>query len=580
VKLSLYDTLEVSPDAPADSIRASLRRLVKRLYRNTRDIGGDTEEGLRFANVTASILLTERVRRDYNNSIKRGVDTVGYKTLSGLQMESRRRENMSTDANLEDTQEGSASAIGEINTSFIEQSLNTLTLLRSNPCLVNGLSLIAIFLSVLLTVGIISLGYADPNWVERAKAAIIVMVILLVVTGLALLLSRNSSGSTVVYSAGLSDLPIIKWRRERAIFIGDAPIEEDQSWIYRLRVAEVNRSKQLRVSQVNPLRRILARLIDYGLLGLLLFALITLIGQSIPPILWLTTWWCLPCLTVLLFIPIEALCFARYGMTLGMRLSCIVPLLGLTQLYGKQPITPRLNKLAWLRASHVAWRGFGLGLPIVCLIAGLLQIKKLSFNHETSWDAKSDCLLTQVPMDVLHKAAVILLSLALMVSYVHIWRPSVQQSVTGLYSLTHMTASQLNTAVSEFKFTDMKLPSIGLSMPKPEAVKSDTRPLAADPKVFQFENLEEKRRRWGSWEKQVRTAFAEQRIGGMVATCEKWAGEDFSNPLPLKCWGLALQANGSHERAIAILRKAQVLDNGDRTLEDAITRSYNAKRQQ
>jgi curved DNA-binding protein CbpA len=59
VKLSLYDTLEVSPDAPADSIRASLRRLVKRLYRNTRDIGGDTEEGLRFANVTASILLRE-----------------------------------------------------------------------------------------------------------------------------------------------------------------------------------------------------------------------------------------------------------------------------------------------------------------------------------------------------------------------------------------------------------------------------------------------------------------------------------------------------------------------------------------
>jgi tetratricopeptide (TPR) repeat protein len=117
-------------------------------------------------------------------------------------------------------------------------------------------------------------------------------------------------------------------------------------------------------------------------------------------------------------------------------------------------------------------------------------------------------------------------------------------------------------------------------IPSMEVAKSDTRPLNQDPNVFRFENLADKKDRWQNWERQARQALTAGNAASLLGTCQKWAEEDYNNPQAHKCYGLALQANGSHARALTALRKAQSLDRLDTSIDQAIARSQLAQHRQ
>ncbi len=64
-----------------------------------------------------------------------------------------------------------------------------------------------------------------------------------------------------------TDLAILNWRREKSVFLGtDAP-QEDASWIFQLRMAELERAKAGRTSEPRPANRLAARLFDYAIWG-------------------------------------------------------------------------------------------------------------------------------------------------------------------------------------------------------------------------------------------------------------------------------------------------------------------------
>lgn len=56
-------------------------------------------------------------------------------------------------------------------------------------------------------------------------------------------------------------------------------------------------------------------------------------------------------------------------------------------------------------------------------------------------------------------------------------------------------------------------------------------------------------------------------------SCQRWAKLEITNPAPMRCQGVALQAMGRHQEAINAFRSAKIYAPEDRSLDDAITRS-------
>jgi len=79
-----------------------------------------------------------------------------------------------------------------------------------------------------------------------------------------------------------TDLAILNWRREKSVFLGTDTPQEDASWIFQLRMAELERAKAGRTSEPRPANRLGARLFDYAIWGLVLALLLsTLHGAGI-----------------------------------------------------------------------------------------------------------------------------------------------------------------------------------------------------------------------------------------------------------------------------------------------------------
>src|SRR5207342_1006072 len=67
-----------------------------------------------------------------------------------------------------------------------------------------------------------------------------------------------------------TDLAILNWRREKSVFLGTNQPQEDASWVFQLRMAELDRAKLGRTSEPRPWNRLCARLFDYAPWGLIL----------------------------------------------------------------------------------------------------------------------------------------------------------------------------------------------------------------------------------------------------------------------------------------------------------------------
>ena len=87
--------------------------------------------------------------------------------------------------------------------------------------------------------------------------------------------SRRRRGAPTPVLMPQTDLAILNWRREKSVFLGTNQPQEDASWIFQLRMAELERAKAGRTSEPRPWNRLAARLFDYALWGLVLALLLS-----------------------------------------------------------------------------------------------------------------------------------------------------------------------------------------------------------------------------------------------------------------------------------------------------------------
>ena len=86
---------------------------------------------------------------------------------------------------------------------------------------------------------------------------------------------RRRSGAPQAVLMPQTDLAILNWRREKSVFLGTNQPQEDASWIFQLRMAELERAKSGRTSEPRPWQRLAARMFDYAIWGLVLALLLS-----------------------------------------------------------------------------------------------------------------------------------------------------------------------------------------------------------------------------------------------------------------------------------------------------------------
>src|SRR5207244_3646635 len=114
---------------------------------------------------------------------------------------------------------------------------------------------------------------------------------------------------------------IPRWRRDRTVFMGTGGPVEDATWLFRLRMAELKRVSAERVSDPQPMMRLLARLFDYGVWGVLLLGVLGLVQRVVPAASAVVTMLAhpliLPMLITASWIPVEGLLLANVQATPG-----------------------------------------------------------------------------------------------------------------------------------------------------------------------------------------------------------------------------------------------------------------------
>jgi hypothetical protein len=331
MKATLYDALGILPTSSDEEVRAALRGLIRKYYAKTRDGQGNVEEALRFINHASRILSDGERRERYDEELSRSTDDE-----DDVARLAAKHAVFGDDA---DSEAGAPTGAGD---DAIEDPLDSeLPGDKADvpPTHHPGLTeRVASFgRSRFLTYGLCALfgGFiataivfvTPPNFVVVARSVLgsLVVVFLLlaavyaVVHGIGLVRRRRMGTRSALVPQ--TDLAILNWRRERSVFLGTNQPQEDASWIFQLRMAELERAKSGRTSEPRPWHRLAARMFDYSIWGLLLALLLSqLRGAGLVPEVtahWLAHPLIAPILITLSFVPIEALLITAVGTTPG-----------------------------------------------------------------------------------------------------------------------------------------------------------------------------------------------------------------------------------------------------------------------
>jgi hypothetical protein len=591
MRLSIFEALRVPATASESAVRAAFRRLIRRLYSSARDSSGDVEEGLRFCNAASAVLLVESDRNHYEGEYAN--------LLSGGQ-----------DLRRSHAAEVENESVGVLSDSPVEMpnAANSTTSVR--PGLVSLLeiaggtpgsmrmawALLALLAVVALGALIFSLRMSAG---VMAQYAVLMAAIAATAAAVGVALHRTRDGSKQKDpGARLRDVAVVKWRRERSVFMGSRLRNEEAAWVYRLRVAETDRARHTRTTRVPALMRMLARLIDYGLWGgivYLLCVLVALLFKS-PYLTYLTSWWLLPIIIVLTWIPIEAFCLHTYRRTPGKWLLGLRCRPGVTSLSSPDQVreSPRY---ALQRAAGVAALGMAGGLPLLNLIAPSLNARVGNTEHETRWDALGDSVVTRTPLTGTQAgfaAAVLGLTVA---SFLAIWWPSFVQTgeiVKEARSLaSQVTWAQLfksnpkdwipkevldptawNAKERVAKIGDQVVDVAGGVATGVATAVIGSVPGAAPTSDANAAEVGKQKSRFIAYAEQANKAIDANNAGAAFALCERWVREEPKSALAWKCYGLGLQMNRRHADALQALRRAQRIDSSDRSLHEAIRLSF------
>ncbi len=578
MKASLYEALAIPQGATDEEVRAALRRLIRKYYAKTRDGQGNVEEALRFINHASRILSDSQHRQHYDKILALTTEaSTDQRIASFVSDVAGTAQGTATRDDVIDIADEKVLMLPNKNPHHPGLTERVASFGRST---LGQLALCVLFGAFIAT----AIVFVTPvDAVRVAKQVLVWLTLTLlglsvvygIVHGLAWIQRRR--GATSPGLVPQADLAILNWRREKSVFLGtDAP-QEDASWIFQLRMAELERAKAGRTSEPRPWNRLAARLFDYAIWGLVLALLLSAL-HSAGVLSDTTAYWAghplvAPMLITLTWIVIEALLIASLQQTPGKWLFGVYLQFSISDAYARRDVRAQLGR-ALRRAFRVWWEGMACGFPFLTPVFIAVAYEKVVQHGETDWDSAEDCLVTHSPPGILNAITGVVGLAAMLWLYGVAWHEPMSESIAAAKNAVVTWVPSPPSLLSRGLQSDAgKIVSID-KMISPSANAADTASSLA------FADDVDTRALFA--ERQARLALLRGEGPRMLhagnwrrATelCRAWSDLEFWNPEPWRCLGYAYQAQGYHREAINAFRRAAQYDPRDRTLDAAIDKS-------
>ena len=607
MRATLYEALGIPQSATDEQVRSALRAQIRKYYGKTRDGQGNVEEALRFINHASRILSHPLRRAEYDRQLALSEGSAEQRIAHVVSNAIGERGFESTDIG-EHTPFLASDEILE--TGLDADDLPEEEHIPHHPGLTervaafgrSNLVTIGMCTMFALFIGAAILFVTPEDAVIVAKQVLVWMTLTLlaltviygVVHGLAWMQRRR--GLVQPAFSPPTDLAILNWRREKSVFLGTNQPQEDASWIFRLRMAELERAKAGRTSEPRPWSRLAARLFDYAMWGLVLALLLSELRalEIVPDSLanWVAHPLFAPVFITLSWIPIEALLIASLQTTPGKWLFGCYLQFSISDAYARRDPQAQLVR-ALRRGFRVWWNGIGGGFPLVAPIMIAVAYERLMQRQETDWDAAEDCLVTHGPPGALNMMTGVCGLGAMLWLYGVAWhqpmtdalgraqhaiidslpsRPSfIDQSIVGRDRLLESLKNGMAVGPIERGSVVDTSRSAGATSnaSSSRSAVDDGRPI--DPDLA--ERFDARRARIVALRTEGERMLRSGNSRRAAELCGAWADLELGNADAWRCYGQALQAQGYHQQAIAALKKAKQLDPKDTTLDAAIDRS-------
>jgi hypothetical protein len=587
MKATLYEALGIPQAASDEEVRAALRRLIRKYYAKTRDGQGNVEEALRFINHASRILSDPGQRQRYDQELAVTTEATTEQRIAHFVS------NVAVDAGTGTATQAGDGAIDIAEERVLTSSAGSLEKTLHHPGLTERvvasfgrtvagrLALCALF-GAFIAGAIVFVTPADAVLVAKQVLVWLTLTLLVlalvygVVHGIAFMRRRRVVSLPALMPQ--TDIAILNWRREKSVFLGtDAP-QEDASWIFQLRMAELERAKAGRTSEPRPWNRLAARLFDYAIWGLMLALLLSelhgaaVIGDEVA--FWVGHPLVAPMLITATWVPVEALLIAALQQTPGKWLFGVYLQFSISDAYARRDVRAQLQR-ALRRAFRVWWEGIACGFPLLAPILIAVAYETVAQNGETDWDFAEDCLVTHSPPGVLNTVTGVVGLAAMLWLYGVAWHEPMADSIamakTAIVSWVPSPPSLLSYG---FQGDVGKIGSIDRTLTAPGA--NVAAPQIRNPAVNDADTaalFEERQARLALLRGEgprMLNAGNWRRAGEL---CQAWSNLEFWSPEPWRCMGYAMQAQGYHQDAINAFRKAAQYDPGDRSLDAAIEKS-------
>jgi len=611
MKATLYDALGISPTSSDEEVRAALRGLIRKYYAKTRDGQGNVEEALRFINHASRILGDSERRGRYDHELSRS--TVDDEPPTAQEV------NQALLGDDIDTDVGAATESGD---SDVDDPLDSklhadvaaaplhhpglterVASFSRSPLLTFGLcGLFAAFIAS----AIVFVTPSDAVVVARrvlgwlTASFLALAAVYFIVHGLVYVRRHRSTTRSALNPQ--TDLAILNWRRERSVFLGTNHPQEDASWIFQLRMAELERAKSGRTSEARPWHRLAARMFDYSIWGLVLALLLSqlralgVVADGVA--YWLIHPLLAPMLVTASWMPIEALLITSVGTTPGKWLFGIYLQFSISDAYARRNTSAQLMR-GIKRAVRVWVEGVACGFPLLAPVLIAVTYEKLAENQETDWDFAEDCLVTHGPAGVMNTVTGVCGLASMMWLYGVAWQQPMADSIAWTRSTIAEAMPSSSTVKDKFDTASSELDKVLPAMPTISAFQPPKQPprvagaASATPDVgspfgrslprtsdaigratgtdASFEAaIAERRARVemlkNEGPRQLRAGNARR----AAELCRTWSELDLANADAWRCLGRAQEALGLHQDALTSFRKAKQHDPQDRSLDAAI----------
>jgi hypothetical protein len=604
MRATLYQALGIPKESSDDEVRAALRGQIRKYYAKTRDGQGNVEEALRFINHASRILSDPELRAQYDHdlaasegtvndriahvvstaidraSIDRPPAAVARRATSATEVRGRRGKGPDP-----------APDKGPHHPGLTEQvtSVRQSTVITASLCVLFG-TFIAVAIALVTPADAVQAAKQVLFWLTLLLLAL--TVVYGVVHGIAWTQRRVHLAAPELVPP--TELAILNWRRQKSVFLGTNQPQEDASWVFQLRMAELERAKVCRTSEPRPWNRLSARLFDYALWGLILAVPLSEL-RSIGVVSSETAYWLshplfAPMLMTASWVPVEAMLIAWMHTTPGKWLFGVYLQFSISDAYASRDAFTQFRR-ALARSVRVWWEGVGCGFPLLAPVMIAIAHEKVAEYQETPWDFAEDCLVTHGPVGGLNAVTGVAGLAAMLWLYGVAWYQPMGESfawarttaVAALPSPSTLASAEFwrrgatPAAVAPADGADASSPparaSGAAATPAREALAAREDDAPIDPELAALFTARNKR---VAAVKAEGPRLLEARNYRQAADlCRLWANLELGNADAWRCLGRALEGLGRHQEAVNAFRKAKQYDPTDGTLDAAISRSQN-----